>query len=142
MPGALAARPPRRAAGAVCAGRRHNFFPEIRESVPSFWQRIADDGETIHQQDVAAKAASYALHLVGSPKLASRPLSTPGGATGGGGGGGGGVTVNAPPPNPGTAQSTAYNMMSSFGFNPKSQFGCLNNIWTRESGWRWNAQNA
>ena len=50
--------------------------------------------------------------------------------------------MNFPPPNPGTAQSTAYNMMSSFGFDPKTQFGCLNNIWTRESGWRYNAENA
>jgi hypothetical protein len=98
--------------------------------------------EQQRQQMIVVDSASHALHLVGSPKLASRPLSTPGGTTGGGGGGGGGVTVNAPPPNPGTAQSTAYSMMPSFGFNPKSQFGCLNNIWTRESGWRWNAQNA
>ena len=26
-------------------------------------------------------------------------------------------------------------MLSSFGFGPSTQFGCLNNIWTRESGW-------
>jgi hypothetical protein len=39
-----------------------------------------------------------------------------------------------PPPNPGTAQSIAYNMMSSFGFDPSTQFGCLDDIWSR-LGW-------
>ena len=95
--------------------------------------------EQQRQQMIVMDSASHALHLVGSPKLASRPTANPGGTTGGGGGG---ITVNAPPPNPGTAQSIAYSMMASFGFSPKSQFGCLNNIWMRESGWRWNAQNA
>ncbi len=80
------------------------------------------------------------VHIVGSPKLASRP--SPAAVPAAGGGGGGAPTVSFPPPNPGTAQRIAYNMMSSFGFNPKTQFGCLDNIWTRESNWRYNAQNA
>ncbi len=92
------------------------------------------------QQMILMDSASHSMHLVGSPKLASRPVVNSGG--GGGAAGGGSPVGNFPPPNPGTAQSTAYNMMSSFGFNPKTQFGCLNNIWTRESGWRYNAENA
>jgi hypothetical protein len=92
--------------------------------------------EAQRQQMILMDAASHTMHLVGNPKLASRPDPNTGG------GGGGAPVVNFPPPNPGTAQSTAYNMMSSFGFNPKSQFGCLNNIWTRESGWRYTAENA
>ncbi len=32
-------------------------------------------------------------------------------------------------------------MLASFGFST-SQFGCLNNLWTQESGWRYNAENA
>ena len=55
----------------------------------------------------------------------------------------GGVgAVSFPAPDPGTAQSIAWNMMSSFGFDPNTQFSCLDDIWTRESGWRWNAANA
>jgi hypothetical protein len=33
-------------------------------------------------------------------------------------------------------------MMSSFGFDPQTQFGCLDNIWSRESGWNYQAYNA
>jgi len=103
--------------------------------------------EQQRQQLIVMDATAKTVHLVGSPKLAARPSAPPaggtaGGGTGTGGAGGGAPPVNAPPPNPGTAQSTAYKMMSSFGFNPKTQFSCLNNIWTRESGWRWNAENA
>jgi len=99
------------------------------------------------QQMIVLNTASHTMHIVGAPKLASTASATaatsPSPTSGGGGGGtGAGTTVNAPPPNPGTAQSIAYNMMSSFGFDPKTQFGCLNNIWTRESGWRYNAENA
>jgi hypothetical protein len=98
--------------------------------------------EQARQQMIVMDTASHTMRRVGAPKLASTASATAAtsGATGGGGASGG--VVSFPPPNPGTAQSTAYNMMSSFGFDPKTQFGCLNNIWTRESGWRYNAQNA
>jgi resuscitation-promoting factor RpfB len=50
----------------------------------------------------------------------------------------------APPPvaapDPGTAQSIAYNMLSSFGFST-SQFSCLQDLWQRESGWSYDAEN-
>jgi hypothetical protein len=53
-----------------------------------------------------------------------------------------GVTeVSAPAPDPGTAQSIAYNMLPSFGFSQSSQWGCLLNIWNRESGWNYEAEN-
>jgi hypothetical protein len=51
---------------------------------------------------------------------------------------------DAPPPvavpDPGTAQSIAYGMLSSFGFST-SQFSCLQSLWNRESGWRVDAEN-
>ena len=100
--------------------------------------------EDARQKMIVMNTASHTMHIVGAPKLASTASATAATSTGtsGGGGGGGGTTVNVPPPNPGTAQSIAYNMMASFGFDAKTQFGCLNNIWTRESGWRYNAENA
>ncbi len=109
--------------------------------------------EKRREQLIAMSAASNTLSLVGKPKLASRqppspPPSPPGGAAspaGPGGTGGGGSAPAGPPaapPNPGSAQSIAWNMMSSFGFSPQTYFSCLNNIWTRESGWVYNAENA
>ena len=95
--------------------------------------------EQARQQMILTASAAKTLSIVSTPKLASRPqpASSPGTTdtttT---------TTVPSAPPDPGTAQSTAYNMMSSFGFNPKTEFGCLNDIWTRESGWRYNAENA
>lgn len=81
-------------------------------------------------------AATKSFKVVGAPKVATTPpiaaAGTP--ATGA-------PTVPTAPPNPGTAQAIAYNMLASFGF-AHSQFGCLNDIWTRESGWRYNAENA
>jgi len=102
--------------------------------------------EDARAQMIAVDVATHTMHRVGAPKLASTAsatasTSTSTGTSTGTAASGGGGTVSAPPPNPGTAQSIAYNMMSSFGFDPKSQFGCLDNIWNRESGWRWNAYN-
>jgi hypothetical protein len=33
-------------------------------------------------------------------------------------------------------------MLPSFGFSPSTQYSCLNNIWVRESGWNYEAENA
>jgi hypothetical protein len=100
--------------------------------------------EQQRQQLIVMDATAKTVHIVGSPKLASRPTAPPAGGTtaGGGAGGGGGGIVSGPPPSPGTARSIAYNMMGSFGFPPKTQFSCLDAIWTRESNWRYNAENA
>jgi hypothetical protein len=102
--------------------------------------------EQDRQHMILMDAASRTLTVVGSPKLATRPsvvpsqgaspdpsTSTSTGTP---------PTVSAPPPNPGTAQSIAYKMLSSFGWNPSTYYGCLNNIWSRESGWRYDAENA
>jgi hypothetical protein len=92
--------------------------------------------EQQRQQLIVMDAAAHTMRRVGAPKLASSATAATGVA------GTAANPVNVPPPNPGTAQAIAYRMMPSFGFNPKTQFSCLNNIWTRESNWRWNAENA
>jgi hypothetical protein len=45
------------------------------------------------------------------------------------------------PPDPGTAEQIGYDMLPSFGFNQTTQWSCLEQLWTRESGWRWDAEN-
>ena len=90
--------------------------------------------EQQRQQMIVMEAASHTTHLIGIPEVAAMP--DPAGAVGAPG------AVTVPAPDPGTAQSIAWNMMSSFGYDPNTQFSCLDSIWTRESGWRWNAANA
>ncbi len=97
--------------------------------------------EEQRQQLIAMSAASRTLSLVSQPKLASRqPTSSPSSSSNGGVGS---ATTGPPgaPPDPGSAQSIAWNMMSQFGWSPQTYFSCLNNIWTRESGWVYTAEN-
>jgi hypothetical protein len=95
--------------------------------------------EQQRQQMIVLSAASHSMHLVGAPKVAAQPLQGAGGTSGGAAAS---TVAAAPPPDPGTAQSIAYNMLSSVGWSPGTYFSCLNNIYTRESGWRYNAENA
>jgi hypothetical protein len=103
--------------------------------------------EAERAQLIAMTTAARTLTVVAKPKLATpaqiaaaNPGTTTGG-TGGGTGGGGIVYVTSTPPDPGSAQSIAYNLMASFGFSPTTFFGCLKNMWNRESGWRYDAEN-
>ena len=54
----------------------------------------------------------------------------------------GGVTTVSAPPDPGTAQHIGYEMLPSFGFNQTTQWTCLLDLWNRESGWVYDAENA
>lgn len=92
------------------------------------------------QNIIMMTAATKSFKIIGHPKEATRPVISVA-ANGGPGAGGGAPIVASAPPNPGTAESIAYNMLPSFGFS-HNQFGCLNDIWSRESGWRYNAENA
>ncbi len=96
------------------------------------------------QHMIQLDAAARTITIIGTPKVAAQPApSQPTSSdTSGGGSGGSAPPVNAPPPDPGTAQSIAYKMLPSFGFSASSQYPCLNDIYTRESGWRYNAENA
>ncbi len=113
------------------------------EMVPGSHTMAALEAE--REQLIAMTAAARTLTVVAKPKLASPAqvaAANPGTGTGASGGTGGIVYVTSTPPNPNTAQSIAYNMMASFGFDPKTYFGCLRDIWNRESGWRYDAENA
>ena len=87
------------------------------------------------QQVILQTAATDAFSVTTSPKISNASSSS------GSSSSGGSPVVNAPAPNPGTAQSIAYNMLGSYGF-AKSQWGCLLDLWNAESGWRYNAENA
>ena len=105
--------------------------------------------EAERAQLTAMTTAARTLTVVVRPKLASPAevaAATTGNGTGPGTGtgtGGGGIIyVTSTPPNPNTAQSIAYHLMASFGFSPTLYFGCLLDLWNRESGWVYDAENA
>jgi hypothetical protein len=119
---------------------------EAIEAVPgSHTMALLEDERA---QLIAMTSAARTLTVVAKPNLASPAqlaAATSGGTSGGtssGSGGGGIVYLTAPAPDPGTAQSIAYNMMASFGFPPATYFGCLQALWNRESGWVYDAENA
>jgi hypothetical protein len=92
--------------------------------------------EQQRQHIIAMSAATKSFKVVGTPKVAKVPVpvQAPAGA--------GTPVIAAPPPNPGTAQAIAYKLLPTFGFSASGQFNCLDQIFSRESGWRWNAANA
>jgi hypothetical protein len=87
------------------------------------------------QQVILQDAATQAFTVTSAPKISTAPPPPSQGGIGVQ------IVPSGPPPNPASAQGIAYRMLASFGFST-NQFGCLNNIWTRESGWRYNAENA
>jgi resuscitation-promoting factor RpfB len=94
--------------------------------------------EEERQQMILVDAASKTLSIVSAPKLATSPASS---ASDQAGGGGGAPLINFPAPDPGTAQSIAFNLLPSYGFS-SSQWSCLDALWNRESGWVYDAENA
>ena len=50
-------------------------------------------------------------------------------------------TVTVAAPDPKSAQSIAYDMLPAFGWSPGTYFGCLVDLWGRESGWKYNHQD-
>jgi hypothetical protein len=101
--------------------------------------------EADRAQLTAMTTAARTLTVVVRPKLASPAevaAATTGNGAGTGTGGGGIVYVTSTPPNPNTAQSIAYHLMANFGFSPTLYFGCLLDLWNRESGWVYDAENA
>ena len=104
--------------------------------------------EEERQQMIVMSAASRTLTVVAQPKLASpataASTASASSAATSTGSTAGATAGNTPPPvappDPGTAQSIAYNMLASFGFST-SQFSCLQDLWNRESGWSYDAEN-
>jgi hypothetical protein len=97
--------------------------------------------EQERQHMILMDAASRTLNVASSPKLAEQPATlAPAEAAGAVADEDNGPP--AAPPDPGTAQSIAYSLLPSFGFDAATQYNCLNDIWSRESGWRYNAENA
>src|SRR5215469_15513891 len=128
------------AAGAEVVLKHMAASPDRLAMALSSMQRSRVAAHLVQQRQhvILMTAATKSFKVVGHPKVATPPApltaaNAP--ATGAA------PTVPSAPPNPGTAQRIAYNMLPSFGF-AHSQYGCLDDIYSRESGWRYNAENA
>lgn len=95
--------------------------------------------EAERQQLILEDTASKTLNLVGSPKVATVPAASNASSSSGNGGA---PTLTLPPASPGSAQATAQSLMPGWGFSVSSQWGCLDSLWERESGWVYYAENA
>ncbi len=89
------------------------------------------------QKVILQDAATQAFSVTSAPKISTALPPSSGSQSGQTGA----PIVPSTPPNPASAQGIAYKLLPSFGFST-NQFGCLNDIWSRESGWRYNAENA
>jgi hypothetical protein len=81
------------------------------------------------QQVIQEDAATESFSMTSSPKMST--VAPPATAS---------PLVSAPAPNPGSAQAIAYGLLSAYGFGT-DQWGCLDDLWQQESGWRYNAEN-
>jgi hypothetical protein len=90
------------------------------------------------QQIILEDADSQKFTVASTPTITGTPAQASGNNTGDTGAP---LVPSGPPPDPSSAQGIAYNLLPSYGFST-DQFGCLNDIWSRESGWVYNAENA
>jgi Transglycosylase SLT domain len=107
--------------------------------------------EQQRQQMILEDSAAKTLSLVGTPRLATRPKRSSGStsspspspsSSSSPTGGSPPPVTTATAPTPGTNRSIAWNMLPSFGFDPKTSFSCVDNIFSRESSWNQFAENA
>ncbi len=128
------------------SGSGANSLAEAIDSLPrsSSVALLAQERENIIVMNAAAKTLTIASkpamvdpsQVIASESAAASAASTSTSTSTGP------TTVSAPPPNPGTAQAIGYAMLPQFGFSQKTQWGCLLNLWNRESGWIYDAENA
>jgi hypothetical protein len=125
-------------AGATAHGARPapRGTTQIAAGVPGSGQAIStlkgQHSQSLVTASVAAQAAARAraARLAAQQAAAQAPASSPPAAV-----------APAPVPVPaGSAQQIAMSMLGAYGW-PSSQFSCLNDLWSRESGWSVTAEN-
>jgi hypothetical protein len=92
--------------------------------------------EAERQQIVDMNAATHVMNKSAKPLTVSVSQATSNNSSS--------TTSSAPvwtTPDPAGAQLIAKELMPSYGFSVSGQFSCLFDIWNRESGWVYDAQN-
>ena len=97
--------------------------------------------EQERQQMIAMYEASRSSRVLAAPKLETTAMPVASASKSASSSSSSGSVPPLAPVDPGTARADAQNMLSSFGWSPGKYFGCLDNLWSRESGWRYDAAN-
>jgi hypothetical protein len=101
---------------------------------------LEQERQTIITMDAASKTLTVdAKPAMASPaQILAAQSQSPGTAETSGG-----TTVDTPaaPADPSGAEAIGKSMLLAFGFNQTTQWNCLYNLWTRESGWNVYAEN-
>jgi hypothetical protein len=100
--------------------------------------------EQQRQMMIQMSEASHSINVISKPKLATgphKPVHHSPSPSSSSSSSSGLSAPEAAPVDPGSAQAIAYKMLSEFGWEPSAEFGCLDNIWSHESGWSVTAEN-
>ena len=100
--------------------------------------------EQEREKIIVMNEAASTMTVASKPTVVSPAMIQEAGGGSGSTGSSGGSQDTTPvaAPDPGTAQHIAYEMMSSFGFSPSTQWECLDEVWQKESSWQYDAENA
>jgi hypothetical protein len=98
---------------------------------------------TIIAMDAAASTLTVDVKPTMANPTAILAAESAASASGGTSETGGGTTIESPPApsDPSGAEAIGKELLPSFGFNQTTQWGCLYNLWMRESGWNVYAEN-
>jgi septal ring factor EnvC (AmiA/AmiB activator) len=107
-----------------------NYAAQVLANRQTSLSQARSDLAAINARIAAEQRAEQARQQA----AAAQNSSGSSGSQGSGGGANGQLT-------PAQAQSAAYGMMASYGWQNQTQFQCLVSLWNRESGWRWSAEN-
>ncbi|KQO93802.1 coiled-coil domain-containing protein [Leifsonia sp. Leaf264] len=101
----------------------------------------AADVEKRYNEGEAARRAAEAAAAAAAAEAAAAAAAAEAAAGGDGGGGATPIYTGDVDSDPGAAQSYAAGAIGAYGWGG-DQFGCLQSLWNKESGWRANAYNA
>lgn len=114
---------------------------EADPATTSLYASAAEQAQTyapvIEVDPVSLDRDSYSVYVTPTPTPTPTPVVASSGSSSSSGGGWSPPFVS---PDPGSAQSIAYDMVRARGWGD-GEFSCLVALWNKESGWRVNAYN-
>lgn len=114
-------------------------YAEAVQNIPTTQRYDGAPAQNLTAPDAAALTITRdAVTVKEKPKPTPTPTPTPSATAAKKSSGS--SAPSAPIPSPGTAKDIAYQMLQSRGWGD-DQWSCLDQLWSRESGWRVNASN-